>query len=474
MFDTAGAVGLESASGVAPSGRLLFCPRPGAFGGRAGVAQLVERNLAKVEVAGSNPVARSEGPVAGPDPVAGHDRGAVAQLARALRSHRRSRGFESLPPHPLFQLQRDRRSIQPDDPTRPVCNLRAPGSCPTGATPSTTRRSLHDASPRLRLHPFDGLRARARRRRLLGRRGRCRVGRRPRHRRRHDRRPHDRGEHLGIVPRPHAGGLDRRPRGGGRLHVRERRGDRGHLRRTGVRTRPTDSPGAPLRPGRHPHPRCRPFRRRTGRVQAARRRHGVHARRPSGAARSGNGQDPRVLGGRGARPRRPVAVRRRVQHVEQLLLGRVRQPLHADDPQPGRPGVGDRLGARADPIRARPLRPGFPRDAHVRLRPVDRLGGDRGEQQLDGRPIRSGCRDGVQPPRVLGRRAEHRLPDRPPSHRRPPGSVSSGSGIRYRSTPRTPRPRSAAYARTSASSSRAGAGTDRVFRTTSPHSRACW
>ena len=29
-------------------------------GGFAGIAQLVERNLAKVEVAGSNPVARSE------------------------------------------------------------------------------------------------------------------------------------------------------------------------------------------------------------------------------------------------------------------------------------------------------------------------------------------------------------------------------------------------------------------------------
>jgi hypothetical protein len=91
-------------------------PRPAGTGivGFAGIAQLVERNLAKVEVAGSNPVARldedanwwssrtfgcaaykASGARLDEQP----DRGAVAQLARALRSHRRSRGFKSLPPH---------------------------------------------------------------------------------------------------------------------------------------------------------------------------------------------------------------------------------------------------------------------------------------------------------------------------------------------------------------------------------------
>ncbi len=79
----------------------------------AGVAQLEERELPKLEVTGSRPVARFrmanwrnterlESHVSGCAPDAAlrvSSPGAVAQLARALRSHRRGRGFESLPPH---------------------------------------------------------------------------------------------------------------------------------------------------------------------------------------------------------------------------------------------------------------------------------------------------------------------------------------------------------------------------------------
>ena len=53
-------------------------------GGLAGVAQLVERNLAKVEVAGSNPVTRLQDIIRG-----------VAQSGRALRSGRRGPRFKS-------------------------------------------------------------------------------------------------------------------------------------------------------------------------------------------------------------------------------------------------------------------------------------------------------------------------------------------------------------------------------------------
>ncbi len=78
----------------------------------AGVAQLEERELPKLEVTGSRPVARftmaswrkQSGwnlmfPGALAAAVCISSPGAVAQLVRALRSHRRGRGFESLPPH---------------------------------------------------------------------------------------------------------------------------------------------------------------------------------------------------------------------------------------------------------------------------------------------------------------------------------------------------------------------------------------
>src|SRR5690606_41730768 len=46
--------------GGADSAKVLKRPRDSGAGGHAGVAQLVARHLAKVKVAGSSPVARSE------------------------------------------------------------------------------------------------------------------------------------------------------------------------------------------------------------------------------------------------------------------------------------------------------------------------------------------------------------------------------------------------------------------------------
>ncbi len=80
----------------------------------ADLAHLVERDLAKVEVAGSNPVIRSNGSLAqlgehlpykqrvrGSSPLAPTTRkgkcGSVVQLVRTLACHARGRGFESHP-----------------------------------------------------------------------------------------------------------------------------------------------------------------------------------------------------------------------------------------------------------------------------------------------------------------------------------------------------------------------------------------
>ncbi len=82
----------------------------------ADLAHLVERDLAKVEVAGSSPVIRSiwEFSSAGRasalqaecqrfDPVNSHQYGSVVQLVRTLACHARGRGFE---PHPSRQIKK--------------------------------------------------------------------------------------------------------------------------------------------------------------------------------------------------------------------------------------------------------------------------------------------------------------------------------------------------------------------------------
>ena len=80
----------------------------------ADLAHLVERDLAKVEVAGSSPVIRS---INGP----------VVQLVRTLACHARGHGFESRPDRHLFasvaQLVEQRTE-----------NPRVVGSIPTGGT----------------------------------------------------------------------------------------------------------------------------------------------------------------------------------------------------------------------------------------------------------------------------------------------------------------------------------------------------
>src|SRR5947207_2065756 len=81
-------------SGFCPGGKcatVLLSHRAEATRSSADVAQLVERNLAKVEVAGSNPVVRSER--VRPETVERLKGGVAERLGSGLQS--RPRGFES-------------------------------------------------------------------------------------------------------------------------------------------------------------------------------------------------------------------------------------------------------------------------------------------------------------------------------------------------------------------------------------------